>query len=82
MRLSTAEKKYLVSPMAKHEHEFMTGQGQGPKGAAYNQVYEFCKEFGWFMGLSDHGEPILTTKGTEAVRAYQANENNSRIDVI
>ena len=68
--------------MTKHEYEFMTGRWQGPKGAAYNQVYEFCKAFGWFMGLSDHGEPIPTAKGTEAIRAYQANENYMRIDVI
>lgn len=68
--------------MTKHEYEFMTGRWQGPKGAAYNQDYEFCKEFGWLMGLSDHGEPIPTTKGTAAIRAYQANENYMRIDVI
>lgn len=53
--------------MTKHEYEFMTGRWQGPKGAAYNQVYEFCKESGWLMGLSDHGEPIPTAKGTEAI---------------
>lgn len=37
--------------MTSHEYEFLTGSWTGPKGAAYNQVAEFCKEFGWYKGF-------------------------------
>ena len=68
--------------MTEHEYEFMTGRWKGVKGAAFNAVYDFCCEFGWVMGMSDHDEPIPTQKGLEAIKAYQANENYKRIDVI
>lgn len=68
--------------MTDHEYKFMTGKWDGVKGAAFNAVYEFCREFGWVMGMSDHDEPIPTTKGLEAIKAYQANENYKRVDVI
>ena len=68
--------------MTRHEYEFLTGNWQGVAGAAYNQVYEFCKEFGWMKGFDGNGKPILTQKGLDAIKAYQANENYMRIDVI
>lgn len=68
--------------MTEYEYEFMTGRWKGVKGAAWNAVYEFCRKSGWLMGLSDHDEPIPTQKGADAVKAYQANENYKRIDVI
>ena len=68
--------------MTRHEYEFMTGTWEGPKGAAFNQVYEFCRAIGWIMSMSDHDEPIPTKKGTAAIREYQTNENYKRIDVI
>mgnify|MGYP003386403153 CR=1 FL=1 len=68
--------------MTSHEYDFLTNSWTGPKGAAYNQVYEFCKEFGWMKGVYASGGPILTQKSMNAIRAYQANENYKRIDVI
>jgi hypothetical protein len=67
--------------MSKFEYDFLTDAWISPRGAAYNQVYEFCQEFGWVSGF-DNRRPVLTQKGLEAVKAYQANENYNRIDVI
>ena len=67
--------------MTRHEYEFMTGKWSGPQGAAYNQVYAFCKRMKWFMGLSDHGEPIPTEKGLQAILGYKENDWK-KIDVI
>lgn len=68
--------------MSKFEYEFLTDTWEGPRGAAYNQAYEFCKEFGWIDGFHMDGTPSLTNKGMEAVRAYQAGENWKRVDCI
>ncbi len=68
--------------MTSHEYDFLTGSWTGPKGAAYNQVYEFCKEFGWLKGFYKNGPPELTQKGMAAIKEYQANENYKRVDVI
>lgn len=68
--------------MTEHEYDFLTNNWQGVKGAAYNQVYEFCKEFGWLKGFYSNGTPELTHKGMDAIKAYQANENYKRIDCI
>ena len=57
--------------MNLYEYEFMTGRWSGPKGAAYNQVYEYCKEQGWIMGWSDHDEPIPTERGTQAMKNFK-----------
>lgn len=56
--------------MNAYEYEFMTGRWKGPRGAAYNTVYEFCKNSGWIMGWSDHDEPIPTQAGSEAIERY------------
>lgn len=63
--------------MTSHEYDFLTGKWQGPKGGAYNQVYEFCKDRGWCNLLGS-----VTESGKAAVRRYQENENYLRIDVI
>ena len=69
--------------MTSHEYEFLTGSWTGPKGAAYNQVAEFCKEFGWYKGFYANGTtPILTHKGMDAIKAYQASENWKKVDVM
>ena len=69
--------------MTKDEYEFLTNSWEGPKGAVYNQVYEFCKEFGWLSGFNKFtGAPVLTGKGTDAVMAYQAHENYKRSEAI
>lgn len=68
--------------MTKDEYAFLTGNWEGVKGGAYNQVYEFCKEFGWLKKFDKGGNPVLTQKGLDAIKAYQANENYLRLDVI
>lgn len=68
--------------ITKYEYDFMTGQWEGVKMAGYNAVYEFCKEFGWVSGLDYSGNPVITSEGLEAMKAYQINDNNLRIDVI
>ena len=52
--------------MNRFDYEFLTGTWDGVKGAAYNQTYEFCKEFGW---CNQAGLP--TPKGLEAVKEYE-----------
>ena len=61
--------------MNEFEFAFMTGRWKGVKGAAYNACYEFCKKRGWFMGLSDHGEPIPTERGSKAIKEYKESQN-------
>lgn len=63
--------------MNSFEYSFLTDNWQGPYGAAYNAVYEYCRGRGWctFDGKS-------TESGRDAVKRYQENENYLRIDVI
>ena len=68
--------------MTRDEYEFLTSNWQGPRGAAYNQVCEFCRSFGWCAGFDTNGRTILTNKGIQAIKEYQAEENRKRIDVI
>lgn len=63
--------------MNKFEYEFLTGKWEDVKGAAYNATYDFCQEFGWIMGWSDHDEPIPTAKGIAAMEEYKKS-----IDVV
>lgn len=67
--------------MTQHEYEFLTNNWEGPKGAAYNQVFEFCRSFGWCAGFDYSGRPILTRKGVKALKSYSSSTNNERIDV-
>lgn len=49
----------------------MTNQWQGPKGAAYNAVFGFCRGFGWTSGFDREGRVVHTREGAKVVRAYQ-----------
>lgn len=71
-----------MAHMTQNEYEFLTNNWQGPKGAAYNQVREFCKEFGWLKGFYKSGTPQLTYKGMDGIKAFQSLDNYNRIDVI
>ncbi len=62
-----------MNNMNEHEYEFLTGQWTGPKGAAYNQIYEFCKEFGWLLGFDTDMKPIPTRGGWKAINRYKKN---------
>lgn len=53
------------------DYQFLTGTWEGAKGAAYNQTYEFCKEFGW---CSQSGEP--TPAGYKAIQEYEMKKWN------
>lgn len=64
-------------PLNVYEYEVLVGQWKGVKGAAYNAACEFCREMGY---LSHHG--IVTHQGREAIKAFQAEQNFRRIDVI
>jgi hypothetical protein len=66
----------------EHEYKFLSQQWDGPIGAAYNQVFEFCRQYGLTVGFDHKGRPILTPKGIAAIKAYQAEDNYKRIDVI
>lgn len=56
--------------MNEYEYEFLTGTWEGAKGAAYNQVYEFCRGFGW---CDSQGQ--ATEKGREALTQYEKLKN-------
>lgn len=60
--------------MNKFEYDFLKGKWDGPKGAAYNQVFEFCQKAGWLIGRSfvDPDQLVLSHKGTVAVYDYEA----------
>lgn len=55
----------------KYDYEFLTQTWSGPRGAAYNQTYEFCKDFGW---CTRDGTP--TPAGLEAIQRYEMKEWN------
>lgn len=71
----------VFNMMTDQEYRFLTNKWDWGPGAARNAVYEFCKEFGWLAGMTLMGDAILTKHGQEAVKAYEAEQNN-RIDVI
>lgn len=52
--------------MNEFDYQFLTGNWEGVKGAAYNQTYEFCKEFGW---CDREGKP--TPAGLRAIKEYE-----------
>ena len=56
--------------MTHFEYEFLTNSWTGVKGAAYNAVYEFCQEFGWFDGFNFDGTPSITEKGHVEIERY------------
>jgi hypothetical protein len=55
----------------EYDYQFLTGTWEGVAGAAYNQTYEFCKEFGW---CDYNGKP--TSAGLEAIKAYEMGKWN------
>lgn len=55
----------------KYDYQFLTGKWEGVAGAAYNQTYEFCKEFGW---CDANGQP--TSAGYKAIQEYEMKEWN------
>lgn len=57
--------------MNKYDYQFLTGTWDGVAGAAYNETYEFCKEFGW---CDFNGKP--TSEGWAAIQAYEMKECN------
>lgn len=67
--------------MNECEYNFMTGNWAGPKGAAWNSVYEFCRKSGWIMGWSDHDEPIPTSSGTAAIQDYKNTLKGTTLNV-
>lgn len=68
--------------ITEHEYQFLTQTWDGPKGAAYNQVFEFCRQFGWCTGFDAQGRPIITKKGAAAIRDFRNDDGYKRIDVI
>lgn len=74
--------------MTVHEYQFLTDQWDGPPGAAYNQVYEFCRAFGWMRGFDRDGVPVLTELGAKEVRKFEEDEDcdpmspDPKIDVV
>lgn len=68
--------------MTEHEYDFLTGGWDKVKGAAYNEVFEYCRVFGWCAGLDTAGRPVLTGKGIKAVKAYQADISYRRGEAL
>lgn len=65
--------------MNQYEYDFLTSKWERPKGAAFNQVFEFCRNFGWCAGLDTEGRAVLTKQGVRAIKDF---ERKDRIDVI
>jgi hypothetical protein len=53
------------------DYQFLTDTWAGVAGAAYNQTYEFCKEFGW---CDKEGKP--TSSGYKAIQEYEMKKWN------
>lgn len=63
--------------MTDYEYKFLTSRWDEPRGAAFNQVFAFCRSFGWCAGLDTEGRPVLTTRGMRAINNYQKEQNTS-----
>lgn len=50
----------------KYEHQVLTRTWDGPPGASYNAVYEFCYEDGL---IDQYG--IVTPKGHKAIEDFE-----------
>lgn len=57
--------------MTEFEYRYLTDTWEGSRGAAYNQTYEFCKEFGW---CDNNGKP--TSAGYAVIQAYEMKKWN------
>lgn len=71
-----------MTAMTDMEYEFLTSQWTGPKGAAYNQVFEFCRSFGWCVGFDGGGRPVLTDRGIRTIKAYQSEWSNKKSEAL
>lgn len=54
--------------MNKYEYELLTNTWEGPRGAAYNACFGFCKRFGWLQEKMDGFR--VTEKGHKALARY------------
>lgn len=54
-----------IEDINEYDFEFLTDTWSGPKGAAFNQTYEFCYEEGW---CDRRGQ--VTPKGEKAIEYY------------
>lgn len=52
--------------LTSHDYAFLTGTWDGPYGAAYNVVYEWCKN----RGYGGYNDP--TPRGMAAIKQFQA----------
>lgn len=68
--------------MNQHEYDFLTSRWSGPKGAAYNSVFEFSRSFGWCAGFDAEGRPVLTNKGISAIKSFQANDSYKKTEAL
>jgi hypothetical protein len=59
--------------MTEHEYKFLKNKWEDVRGAAFNQVGEFCYEFGW---IDDFG--LVTPQGQKAVEEYERQNPISR----
>lgn len=56
------------------EYQYLKGKWDGPAGAAFNAVGEFCYEEGW----TDHFG-FVTPKGHKAISDYESNLSIGRL---
>lgn len=69
-----------MSSMNGHEYNLIVGRTGGQIDDD-NDAYQSCKSKGWVVGRKD-GTFVVTQKGYEAVKAYQAAGNWKKIDCI
>lgn len=56
----------MTMTLTKYEYLYLKGKWDGPSGAAYNAVGEWCIE----NGLTDYFG-FVTPKGEEAIKKYE-----------
>lgn len=60
--------------MTEQAFQFLASKWIGERGPEYNETYDYCRNYGWCVGLSPEGTPILTDLGIKALRNYRVNE--------
>lgn len=60
--------------MTNHEYSFLRSKWEGERGPEYNETYNYCRNYGWCVGLSPEGTPILTDLGIKAIKSFKPPE--------
>lgn len=61
--------------MTSSAYDFLMGRGDAKE-------FDYCRNFGWCVGLDLKGRPVLSKRGVRAIKAYQSEQNYRKIEEI